>query len=202
MANIPSFFDIDGSLAFFNLQVPNAIGVVLGSAQLILYSIYKNKSGSEKSDQDTEKEEEEVSAHLVKGGGGIQMKGYDDGSRNRAMLNKGSSLPKPSIIRQHSVKKLVKALSMSPYELHAGSSHEEEEDDSRNGDLEAGKNGGFWVPKQILDRGSCDGPSWFSTVVFPVLFPSTKQNFSNFKNDSMFSQKRFKIFTKYNDITV
>lgn len=124
--------------------MPNAVGLVLGSAQLILYSIYKKKPGSEKSDQDTEKEEEEVSAHLVKGGGGIEMRqGYDDGSRNRVMLNKGSSLPKPSIIRQYSIKKLVKALSMSPYESHSGRSHEEEEeDDSRNGDLEGGKNGG------------------------------------------------------------
>lgn len=126
-------------------QVPNAIGFVLGSAQLILYSIYKNKSGKEESEEDTKKEEEERSAHSVKGDIYMTVYEEEDGngrshSKNHRMLSKGGSLPKPQIIRQYSMRKLVKALSMSPYALQSERSREEE--DGRNGDLDGRKNGG------------------------------------------------------------
>ncbi|XP_022720127.1 bidirectional sugar transporter SWEET17-like [Durio zibethinus] len=93
------------------IAVPNAIGFVLGSAQLILYVIYKNNSVSAKSTKATE---EEGSAHLVKGG--IKMHSLDDDLKNRS-LNKGKSLPKPHVNRQYSFQKIVKTLSLTPYEL-------------------------------------------------------------------------------------
>ncbi|XP_059652376.1 bidirectional sugar transporter SWEET16-like isoform X2 [Cornus florida] len=89
-------------------MVPNAIGFVLGSAQLIIYGFYK--SSSEKS---SEAREEEGSAHLVKGA--IEMRDFDEAEeaqiKNRR-LNKGRSLPKPSVSRQYSIHKIVKALSL------------------------------------------------------------------------------------------
>ncbi|XWS57484.1 hypothetical protein CRYUN_Cryun09bG0178200 [Craigia yunnanensis] len=89
------------------IGVPNAVGVVLGSAQLILYLIYKNKSASAKS---TEAMEEEGAAHLVKGG--IEMLSLEDDLKNRS-LYKGKSLPKPHVIGQYSFKKIVKTISCS-----------------------------------------------------------------------------------------
>ncbi|KAF7138510.1 hypothetical protein RHSIM_Rhsim07G0192000 [Rhododendron simsii] len=105
----------------YYVGVPNAIGFVLGSAQLILYTIYKNKSPSTKS---KEEREEEGSTNLIKHA--IEMQGHDEDdpkSTNRS-LHKGSSLPKPSVSRQYSVDKLVKTLSLNPYELHSSSDHD------------------------------------------------------------------------------
>ncbi|EOY11536.1 hypothetical protein QUC31_009430 [Theobroma cacao] len=95
------------------IGVPNAIGFVLGSAQLILYVIYKNKSASAKS---PEAMEEEGSAHLVKGG--IEMHSLEDDLKNRS-LNKCRSLPKPQVGRQYSLQKIMKTLSLTPYELQS-----------------------------------------------------------------------------------
>nr|AJU57231.1 bidirectional sugar transport SWEET 17 [Camellia sinensis] len=106
------------------IGVPNAIGFILGSAQLILYLVYKNKSSSAKSKDEME-EEEEGSAHLVKTS--IEMQDLDDHhdlkSTNRN-LNKGRSLPKPSVSRQYSINKIMKTFSLHPYELNSGSLHE------------------------------------------------------------------------------
>ncbi|GMI79347.1 hypothetical protein HRI_001604000 [Hibiscus trionum] len=95
------------------IGVPNAIGFILGSAQLILYVMYKNKSVPSKPD---EAMEEEGSAHLMKGG--IQMHSLEENLNNRS-LNKGKSLPKPYIDRQYSFQKIIKTLSLSPYELQS-----------------------------------------------------------------------------------
>ncbi|CAL5380636.1 unnamed protein product [Camellia sinensis] len=107
------------------IGVPNAIGFILGSAQLILYLVYKNKSSSAKSKDEMEEEEEEGSAHLVKTS--IEMQDLDDHddlkSTNRN-LNKGRSLPKPSVSRQYSINKIMKTFSLHPYELNSGSLHE------------------------------------------------------------------------------
>ncbi|XP_021283031.1 bidirectional sugar transporter SWEET17-like, partial [Herrania umbratica] len=92
------------------IGVPNAVGFVLGSAQLILYVIYKNKSASAKS---PEAMEEEGSAHLVKRG--IEMHSLEDDLKNRS-LNKGRSLPKPHVSRQYSLQKIMKTISLTPYE--------------------------------------------------------------------------------------
>ncbi|TXG65176.1 hypothetical protein EZV62_006451 [Acer yangbiense] len=103
------------------IGVPNSIGFVLGLAQLILYAIYKNKSKSTKS---TDVMEEDGSAHLVKRS--IEMRAYDhdddvddDGNKvmNDRILNKGTSLPKSSINRQYSLKKIIKTLSLGPYDV-------------------------------------------------------------------------------------
>ncbi|XP_057778758.1 bidirectional sugar transporter SWEET16-like [Salvia miltiorrhiza] len=69
----------------YYIGVPNGIGFVLGSVQLMLYMMYKNKAGS---DDETERKEKEGSAHLVK---------------NRSSLYKGNSLPipNPSTIREY-----------------------------------------------------------------------------------------------------
>ncbi|THF94874.1 hypothetical protein TEA_013382 [Camellia sinensis var. sinensis] len=107
------------------VMVPNAIGFILGSAQLILYLVYKNKSSSAKSKDEMEEEEEEGSAHLVKTS--IEMQDLDDHddlkSTNRN-LNKGRSLPKPLVSRQYSINKIMKTFSLHPYELNSGSLHE------------------------------------------------------------------------------
>ncbi|XP_077218572.1 bidirectional sugar transporter SWEET16-like [Tasmannia lanceolata] len=99
----------------FYVGVPNVIGFVLGSAQLIVYTIYRDKK------TDIEKEEE-GSAHL------IEMKGYEDQEKapNRS-LNKGRSLPKTTVSRQHSLQKIVKAHSLTPYECHSNWTDEDED---------------------------------------------------------------------------
>ncbi|GAB2287303.1 hypothetical protein Dimus_021684 [Dionaea muscipula] len=98
------------------IGVPNAIGFVLGSVQLILYSIYNSKSSlptRSPTVKTMEEEEEEGSAHLVKAD--LDVNGI---SRN---LTKGRSLPKSSVYRQHSVPvqttRIMKALSLGPYDL-------------------------------------------------------------------------------------
>ncbi|KAF9605440.1 hypothetical protein IFM89_017459 [Coptis chinensis] len=95
------------------IGVPNAIGFVLGSAQLILYMIYYSKSGSTKS---AEEMEEEGSTHLV--GGDLEMGEYNNEKETKERsLHKGRSLPKTSVSRQLSLQKIVKTHSLSPYEL-------------------------------------------------------------------------------------
>jgi solute carrier family 50 protein (sugar transporter) len=114
-----------------HFQVPNGVGVLLGSAQLILYAVYKNKSNII-STKSTEKMEEEGSAHLVKGI--IQMQAFHEDDeevlKNRS-LNKGRSLPKPPVNRQYSFQRISKTFSLSPYEIHANYAHE---DDVENGE--------------------------------------------------------------------
>ncbi|XP_073311901.1 bidirectional sugar transporter SWEET16-like [Primulina huaijiensis] len=90
----------------FYIGVPNGIGFLLGSAQLILYAIYKNKSIEDPT-------EEEGSAHLFEGV--IQMHDFNESMKNRS-LSKGKSLPKPSVARQYN-QNITKTSSMSPYEL-------------------------------------------------------------------------------------
>ncbi|KAI9186984.1 hypothetical protein LWI28_023103 [Acer negundo] len=104
------------------MKVLSAIGFVLGSSQLILYAIYKNKSKSTKS---TDVMEEDYGlAHLVKQS--IEMQAYDhdddfddDGNKvmNDRILNRGTSLPKSSINRQYSLRKLIRTVSLGPYDV-------------------------------------------------------------------------------------
>lgn len=98
--------------------MPNAIGFVLGSAQLVLYAIYRSKTPTAKPTAEKDKEEE-GSAHLVKA---LEMKqGEDDdeeSGKSRA-LYKGRSLPKHGLARLPSLKKIAKANSLDPYELQS-----------------------------------------------------------------------------------
>ncbi|KAL5996178.1 hypothetical protein ACLOJK_026252 [Asimina triloba] len=92
---------------------PNSIGFVLGTAQLVLYAIYRRKRPTTKGALQ-EKEDEEGSAHLVKG---LEMHAREDGEddcvegdmKNRT-LEKGKSLPL-SVARQLSIPKIIKTLS-------------------------------------------------------------------------------------------
>ncbi|KAK3029994.1 hypothetical protein RJ639_038093, partial [Escallonia herrerae] len=97
-------------------HVPNGIGFVLGSAQLTLYALYKNKSVPSKSKEATV---EEGSAHLV------EMQGVDEDDEaqtKRRSLGKGRSMPITS--RQHSFEKMMKTISLS---LHTQLQYEDVE---------------------------------------------------------------------------
>ncbi|KAK1277692.1 Bidirectional sugar transporter SWEET16 [Acorus gramineus] len=105
----------------FFIGVPNAIGFVLGSAQLLLYMVYRSSKSVDT--MKDEKVEEEGSAHLI---GHVEMHKYDDGDddddkvKSERQLSKGSSLPKGgSVSRQHSLQKIVKARSFTPSELRS-----------------------------------------------------------------------------------
>ncbi|CBI39541.3 hypothetical protein VitviT2T_020902 [Vitis vinifera] len=100
----------------FFIGVPNAVGFVLGSAQLILYAVYRNKSRPSATSE--ERVEEEGSAHTVKRAVEMQVS-KDDGkaSPKNHSLSKGRSLPMPFISRQYSLQKIMRTLSWSPCEL-------------------------------------------------------------------------------------
>ncbi|PON35988.1 SWEET sugar transporter [Parasponia andersonii] len=100
----------------FFIGVPNAIGFILGCAQLILYSMYKNKTK-----KSTETMEEEGSATLVEGGA-VEMQAHGDGGEEADLkhrsLHKGTSLPKPFVKRLYSMPtRIMKTLSLNSYEL-------------------------------------------------------------------------------------
>ena len=99
------------------LQVPNGIGCALGLVQLVLYAIYRRKTPLVKA---AAAYEEEGSTHLV---GEVEMQGCEGKDSFHAAqqrhLNKGSSLPKPSVSRQTSLNKAVRSLSMTACELHS-----------------------------------------------------------------------------------
>ncbi|KAE9458969.1 hypothetical protein C3L33_09133, partial [Rhododendron williamsianum] len=104
----------------YYVGVPNAIGFVLGSAQLILYTIYNKKSPSTKSEVERE---EEGSTNLIKNAIEMQGQNKDDPKSINRSLHKGSSLPKSSVSRQYNVNKFAKTLSFNPYELHSDRDH-------------------------------------------------------------------------------
>ena len=89
-----------------HLQVPNAIGFIMGTAQLILYAIYRRKTPPPKEAADLEaKVADRVLAQL------------EMAAKPNKGLQKGSSLPlKRTVSRQNSLTKIVKSLSLPPYE--------------------------------------------------------------------------------------
>jgi threonine/homoserine efflux transporter RhtA len=94
------------NISFHNIkQVPNAVGFALGTAQLIVYFIYRGKTPP----KETPTDEEQGSGHLI---GKMEMVPM-------GQLQKGSSLPKQSLARQDSAVKIVKAFSMPPLESHS-----------------------------------------------------------------------------------
>nr|XP_010921651.2 bidirectional sugar transporter SWEET16 [Elaeis guineensis] len=99
------------------IGVPNGIGFALGLVQLVLYAIYRRKTPLVKA---AAAYEEEGSTHLV---GEVEMQGCEGKDSFHAAqqrhLNKGSSLPKPSVSRQTSLNKAVRSLSMTACELHS-----------------------------------------------------------------------------------
>ncbi|KVH87526.1 SWEET sugar transporter [Cynara cardunculus var. scolymus] len=100
------------------IGVPNGIGFVLGSFQLILYARYKNKSSSQNSKEEME---EEGSVHLFKSK--VEMQDVEPGPDEQTRtLGKVRSLPNPS--RQHSFQRLAKINSLSPNKLRTSLSSE------------------------------------------------------------------------------
>ncbi|XP_039135949.1 bidirectional sugar transporter SWEET16-like [Dioscorea cayenensis subsp. rotundata] len=91
------------------IGVPNAIGFVLGSAQLIVYAVYKRKR------QPPKDIDREGSAQLVD----VEKQEWDTETHQEKHLNKVKSLPKPSVSRQYSLNKIVKSISLTPYELQS-----------------------------------------------------------------------------------
>lgn len=98
----------------FYIGVPNGIGFLLGFAQLVLYSLYRNKSTVK---------EEEGSTHLVRDDIEMQLHEVDFDKeakvKNRSLV-KGRSLPKPSVAKQHSFEKILKTFSLTPLDLQSG----------------------------------------------------------------------------------
>ncbi|KAA8545191.1 hypothetical protein F0562_019920 [Nyssa sinensis] len=80
------------------VMVPNAVGLVLGSTQLIFYLVYNSKSSSMLSLVTVE----EGSSHLVKEGIKVQDSIEDNEetiAKTKSLDDKGTSLPKPSMSR-------------------------------------------------------------------------------------------------------
>ncbi|CAK9147318.1 unnamed protein product [Ilex paraguariensis] len=93
--------------------VANAIGIVSGSAQLIIYMIYKDKSSLVESEKT---EVKEASIHKLEEGIKAQdMNEFDEGK----LKSRSATLPKPSISRAYTINKLMRSVSMSQYESHS-----------------------------------------------------------------------------------
>ncbi|KAL9233325.1 hypothetical protein vseg_008343 [Gypsophila vaccaria] len=112
------------------MGVPNGVGFVLGSAQLILYTIYRNKPKPTKSmDQDKPESGEVSLAHIVIGLSNemkmpkVEGNGATNGNEmvKNGTLAKGPSLqiPRSSLTRQiSSIPVLLKTLSLGPYDIN------------------------------------------------------------------------------------
>ncbi|KAJ6810358.1 bidirectional sugar transporter SWEET16-like isoform X1 [Iris pallida] len=91
----------------FFIGVPNGIGFLLGTAQLVLYAMYRGKKQA--------KEEDDVGKRATADGvvvvGDVEMAVKPNNN-----LKKGKSLPKPSMPREQRLTKIVKSLSLPPYE--------------------------------------------------------------------------------------
>ncbi|OMP03249.1 SWEET sugar transporter [Corchorus olitorius] len=99
----------------FFIGISNAIGFLLGSAQLILYSMYKNKSKLQK--------QVKISTN---DGAIIEVSAYkeDDAEEEKSLkqgkvMSKNKSLPRPPVNRLYSLEKLMRTLSWGPYGIHS-----------------------------------------------------------------------------------
>ncbi|CAN0897171.1 Bidirectional sugar transporter SWEET16 [Linum grandiflorum] len=154
--------------------VPNAIGLVLGTAQLVIYMVYNDKSDEATSDDEIDKEvglvdfdyhvekekvkmqkltidESNYSVHKIEEKGkNIEDKEDEeenDGSKG-PNLSKLVSLPKPSVNRMDSVKKMMRTISnISPYDL-----------DSNWATTTGAKVGGDTPASQQQQKIKCDTP--------------------------------------------
>ncbi|GAA0142499.1 hypothetical protein LIER_03385 [Lithospermum erythrorhizon] len=104
------------------IAVPNGLGFILGSVQLALYGMYRNKSPSLFESKSIENGGGEKEIYDSKGekGNNNEMKDINEkpiiSEGGGGLIKKGTSLPKPSIAREYS-QKLVKTLSMSQYAM-------------------------------------------------------------------------------------
>ncbi|KAI3995419.1 hypothetical protein MKX01_025629 [Papaver californicum] len=115
----------------FFIGVPNVIGFVLGSVQLIMYIIYNNKAKSKKLSME-KLEEEEGTAQLVQGS--VEMSKYSEEmmKKKERSLNTGWSLPTPTVLRQISLQKIVKSHSMNVDALPLSTEDDDIENQNQN----------------------------------------------------------------------
>ena len=130
------------------MQIPNAIGFVLGTAQLVLYMAYRKATPPPRKEDDGDSDgeagdEEEGLAQLVTGQ--VEM------AQRRGRLHKGLSLPKPSGAPPSSSPRdglgsIIKSISATPVELHSvlhqhghGRGHGRFEPVKKDDDVEAGQ---------------------------------------------------------------
>lgn len=103
-------------------QISNTFGLVLGLTQLIVHAIYKRKSITEKGPVGLAKEGELMV---------MEMGDINDKEANlKAVkgLKKVKSLPKPSMGRQETMRRLLKTLSFGAYSLPSSYSNEDHDD--------------------------------------------------------------------------
>ncbi|XP_065854186.1 bidirectional sugar transporter SWEET16-like [Euphorbia lathyris] len=106
----------------FYIGVPNAVGFILGSTQLILYAIYRNKSSSTTESMDEEmhspsfnkNNNNKIEKDEEKEGGSIDD--HDGKNRNLTQIK---SLPNPSVDRQTSLKNIIKTVSLNACDLQS-----------------------------------------------------------------------------------
>ncbi|KAL5565991.1 hypothetical protein UlMin_029155 [Ulmus minor] len=116
----------------FFIGVPNAIGFILGSGQLVIYLMYRNKTP-----RSTATKEEESPDTLVKERG-VEMQMQENGEDEENNLNdrnleKGQSLPKPFKTRLNVLpQKIVKALSLNANELQSSWAFADDLENAKN----------------------------------------------------------------------
>ncbi|KAK3151580.1 hypothetical protein QOZ80_3AG0247700 [Eleusine coracana subsp. coracana] len=101
----------------FFIGIPNAVGFVLGTAQLVLYTAYRKKKPSSAAGKN--EDEEEGVAGLM---GQVEMAAAQQ--RRGRPLNKGLSLPQPPSVGplwspRDGFGSVIKSLSATPVELHS-----------------------------------------------------------------------------------
>lgn len=102
------------------------IGFVLGSAQLVVYSMYKNKSKVQKQVKISNADGAIIERTNEEDGDHAEEEKRLKGTRK---LNKNKSLPRPPVNRLYSSKNLMKALSWGPYGLNSSNNFPQEDDD-------------------------------------------------------------------------
>lgn len=97
----------------FVLQIPNALGFVLGIAQLILYFIYKNKSPSTEPVDDVS--DNDGSAQLVKEGVEMNNSYNDRKTLENKSFHSENSIQKPYADQDYNLQTIVKTHSYEVY---------------------------------------------------------------------------------------
>ncbi|CAL4922565.1 unnamed protein product [Urochloa decumbens] len=108
------------------IGVPNAIGFVLGTAQLVLYMAYRKATPApaHKEDDDDGGEDEEAAVDEEEGLAHLMGQQVEMAQRRAVRLHKGLSLPKHagaplSSPRDGLAGSIIKSLSATPVELHS-----------------------------------------------------------------------------------
>ncbi|KAF3783949.1 Bidirectional sugar transporter [Nymphaea thermarum] len=109
-----------GTWSIYAVLVPNCIGFLLGTAQLILYMVYKSKSKRKNKAAEEKKEGgTEPMVDVEMHPNDDQHEQLQDHDKKTASLLKEKSITKPSVNGRKSLNKIAKSLSMSVYELRS-----------------------------------------------------------------------------------